>query len=163
MRKRTPEEERRVVPRKTKIAIIAFFALCVALVVWYKIPYERTYTAELMRWDEGETDLYGTLADVEIRVKVQRYFFAMPAHIGTVTVNGDEYTNDIGTFVPAKSLLGAFASPETFEIVCSEFHGSYLLTRCIAFVENGQITGLYVRDRTGAYAGQYGPMPKNSQ
>ena len=36
--------------------------------------------------DEGERPMYGSLVDVEIRVKVQRYFFYDTVHTGTVTV-----------------------------------------------------------------------------
>ena len=165
MPKRTPEEERRVVPKKTKMAIIAFFILCTVLVVWYKIPYERTYTAELMRREAGETEMYGEFIDVEIRVKVQRHFFHDTVHTGTVTVNGDRYATPekIEKVPDLLHMAGDFLDTDTFTLMCSEWHGDYLVNRCIAAVSDGVIVNVYLLDDTGVYAGQYGPMPKNSQ
>lgn len=163
VRKKISDEQRRFVPRRTKIAIITAFALCVAVLVWYKIPYTKQYTATLSRDEEGVVSIYGNVIDVEINVRIQRYFFAEPTHVGTVTVAGDVITNDTGTFVPTASLFGAFGSTDSFDMVCSAWRGDYLITRCTASVEFGQITALSLRDENGAYAGRYGPLPKNSQ
>ena len=81
-------EERRVVSKKKKIVILVLFFVGLLALIWYKLPYEKTYTAELMIRDEGERPMYGSLVDVEIRVKVQRYFFYDTVHTGTVIVEG---------------------------------------------------------------------------
>jgi len=158
-------EERRVVSKKKKIVILVLFFVGLLVLVWYRIPYEKTYTAELLIRDEGERPMYGDLVDVEVRVKVQRYFFYDTVHTGTVTVNGDRYETPkkiVKNFAPL-NMLGTFLDADSFALQCSEWHGDYLLTRCIATVSDGRIVNVYLMDDAGVYAGQYGPMPKGSQ
>jgi len=165
MKKREiPPRERRVVSKKKKAVILVLFAVGLIGIILFKLPSERTYTRELMLQEAGERALYGELIDVEIRVKVQRYFFSEPTHTGTVTVNGDVYKNHIGgTLVPAPSLTGAFSDTDTFEMICEEIHGDYILTRCAAGVKGGYISSVTLWDSAGVYVGRYGPMPKGSE
>ena len=158
-------EERRVVSRKKKIVILALFFVGLLALIWYKIPYEKTYTAELMIREEGERPMYGNLIDVEVRVKVQRYFFYDTVHTGTVIVEGDRYETPkkIEKVLSPMNMMGAFLNTDSFTLFCSEWHGDYLLTRCIAAVSNGKIVNVYLVDDAGVYAGQYGSMPKGSQ
>lgn len=158
-------EERRVVSRKKKIVILALFFVGLLVLIWYKLPYEKTYTAELMIRDEGERPMYGNLVDVEVRVKVQRYFFYDTVHTGTVIVEGDRYETPkkIEKVFSPLNMMGAFLDADSFALQCSEWHGDYLLTRCIAMVSNGKIVNVYLVDDAGVYAGQYGSMPKGSQ
>ena len=164
MRKHVPKEQHRAVSGRKKAVIAAVLLLAVLAAVWYKIPYEKEYTDTLM-WDgEGETPALGTVIDVTVSVRVQRYFFAEPVHVGTVTVGENEYTNDnTGRFVPTPSLLGAFVNPEAFYLACSEWRGSVLVSTCVAAVENGEIEALSVPDRVHGGTVHYVPMPKNSQ
>ncbi len=155
-------EDRRVVSKKKKTVILVLFLVGLLVLIWYKIPYEKTYTAELPLRDAGERPMYGEFVDVEVRVKVQRHFLYDTVHTGTVIVNGDRYET------PAKmekvfNVMGAFQDTDSFALHCSEWHGDYLLTRCIAAVSDGQIVNIYLMDDAGVYAGQYGSMPKNSQ
>lgn len=163
MKREIPSENRRVVTKRKKTVILVGIFIGIALLIWFKMPYQRTYTAELMLHDAGEAALYGTLVDVTVDVRVQRYFLRSPTHEGTVTVEGDTFSTPGGTLVPTFSLLGALENTASFTLVCSEWQGNYLLTRCVADVENGMITSVYLRDEAGVYAGQYGRMPKNSQ
>lgn len=162
MRREIPPEQRRVVSKQKKLAILAVFVIGLVLIVWFKLPFEKTYTATLMRTDAGDIELYGELIDVTVRVRVQRYFFRAPTHIGTVTVEDDTFSNEGGNLVPTFSLTGAFESTDSFTMSCYEWQGSYMLTRCIALVDDGQITHVHLRDKTGASAGQYSPA-NNSQ
>ncbi|MBR2848832.1 MAG: hypothetical protein IKB87_05195 [Clostridia bacterium] len=155
MRREIPKEERRVVTRRKKIAILMAFVIGIVAIIWFKLPFERTYTETLVQTDAGETALYGETIDVSVHVRVKRYFFRSPTHEGTVTVEGDTFSNVNGTFVPTFSLTGAMEDPSSFLMVCSEWQGSYLLTRCIAHVEDGMITHVYLKDGAGVYAGQY--------
>ena len=158
-------EARRVVTKKKKIAILAALCAGVLLLIWYKIPVQRTYTAELMLRGDAERPMYGTLIEAEIRVKAQRYFFYDTVHTGTVTVEGDVYKTPekIEKVFNPLNMLGAFTETDTFALQCSEWHGDYLLTRCIAYVADGRIADIYLTDETGVFAGQYGPMPKGSK
>ena len=157
-------EERRVVSKKRKTVILVLFCVGLLLLIWYKIPYEKTYTAELMRSESGERPLYGEQIDVEIRVKVQRYFLYDTVHTGTVIVNGDRYETPakIEKVFSPLNMMGAFTDTDSFALHCSEWHGDYLLTRCIATVSDGRIVNVYFMDDAGVYAGQYAPMPKGS-
>ncbi len=163
MRREIPAENRRVVSGRKKIFILVGLLAGVILLVWFKMPYQKTYTASLYRTDAGETALYGDTVDVTVHVRIRRYFFRSPTHDGTVTVNGDTFSTPGGTLVPTYSLTGAFEDPSSFLLACSEWQGNYLLTRCIALVERGEITHLHLRDNAGVYAGQYGPLPEESQ
>ena len=158
-------EERRVVSKKKKTVILVLFLAGLLLLIWYKLPFEKTYTAELMIRDEGERHLYGSLVDVEIRVKTQRYLFYDTVHTGTVIVNGDRYETPkkIEKVFSPLNMMGAFMDTDSFALHCSEWHGDYLLTRCIATVADGRIVNVYLVDDAGVYAGQYGPMPKGSE
>lgn len=163
MRKHVLPEEHRVISKKKKLVIVFVFLLAAAAVIWYKIPYNAQYTGTLM-WDgEGADPPYGTVIDVEIDVRVQRYFFAEPLHMGTVTVGDAVFTNDIGKFVPTPSLSGAFCDKNTFLMVCSEWQGNYLVNRCLADVEFGRITYLQLKDAHGTAVGTYRPLPKGSE
>ena len=163
MKREIPAENRRVVSQKKKTVILVGILIGIAILVWFKLPYQRIYTAVLYLTDAGETAPYGETVDVTVHVHVQRYFLRSPTHEGTVTVQGDTFSTVGGTLVPTFSLTGALEDPSSFHLVCSEWQGSYLLTRCIAFVENGVIENVYLRDDAGVYAGQYGPLPKDSQ
>ena len=158
-------EERRVVSKKKKTVILVLFLAGLLLLIWYKLPFEKTYTAELMIRDEGERPLYGSLVDVEVHVKVQRYFFYDTVHTGTVIVNGDRYETPkkIEKVFSPLNMMGAFTDADSFMLSCPEWHGDFLLQRCLATVENGRIEGIYLRDSAGVYAGFYGPMPKGSE
>ncbi len=158
-------ENRRVVTKKKKTVILILFAVGLLALIWYRIPYEKTYTAELMLRDAGERSMYGDLIDVEIQVKVQRYFFYDTVHTGTVFVEGDRYETPkkIEKVFNPLNMMGAFLDADSFMLFCQEWHGDYLLERCVATVENGQIMSVYLRDSAGVYAGQYGPMPKGSE
>ena len=158
-------EDRRVVSKKKKTVILILFAVGLLVLIWYRIPFEKTYTAELMLRDEGERSMYGSLVDVEVQVKVQRYFFYDTVHTGTVIVNGDRYETPVRiekVFNPL-NMMGAFTDADSFALHCSEWHGDYLLTRCIATVSDGRIVNVYLMDDAGVYAGQYGSMPKGSE
>ncbi len=155
-------ENRRVVTKTKKIVILILFAVGLLALIWYRIPYEKTYTAELMLRDAGERSVYGDLIDVEIQVKIQRYFFYDTVHTGTVIVEGDRYTTP-EKIEKVPNIMGAFADSDTFTLVCSEWHGNYLLNRCIAYVADGMIENVYLLDDAGVYAGQYGPLPKGSE
>lgn len=158
MKREIPLEARRVVSRKKKIVILAAFVLGLLLIVWFKLPFERTYTATLVRSVEGDAALYGETIDVTVNVRVQRYFFRAPTHDGTVTVEGDTFSNEGGGNLVAEfSLTGAFESTDSFTMSCYEWQGSYMLTRCVAIIDDGEITHLHLRDKTGASAGQYAP------
>lgn len=158
MKREIPPEERRVVSRKKKIAILTVFVIGLLLIVWFKLPFERTYTATLVRTDAGDVELYGEMIDVTVNVRVQRCFFRAPTHDGTVTVEGDTFSNEGGgNLAPTFSLTGAFESTDSFTMSCYEWQGSYMLTRCIALVDDGQITHVHLRDNTGVSAGQYAP------
>ncbi len=163
MQRKIPAENRRVVSQRKKTAIIIGIAAGLILLIWFKLPFQLTYTAALVRTDEGETALYGETVDLTVHVRVQRYFFRSPTHEGTVNVDADTFSTVGGTLVPTFSLTGALEDPSSFHLVCSEWQGNYLLTRCIAHVESGVITNVYLRDETGVYAGQYGPPSKISQ
>ena len=158
-------EDRRVVSKKKKTVILILFTVGLLVLIWYRIPFEKTYTAELMLRDEGERSMYGSLVDVEIRVKVQRYFLYDTVHTGTVIVNGDRYETPkkIEKVFNPLNMMGAFTDAESFALHCSEWHGDYLLTRCIATVSDGRIVNVYLMDDAGVYAGQYGSMPKGSE
>ncbi|MBQ8747205.1 MAG: hypothetical protein IJZ08_04985 [Clostridia bacterium] len=155
MKREIPPEERRVVSRRKKIAILAVFVIGLALIVWFKLPFERTYTAALVRTDAGDVELYGETVDVTVTVRVQRYFFRSPAHSGTVTVGNETFSNEGGNLVPTFSLTGAFESTDSFTMSCYEWQGSYVLTRCVAIIDDGEIIHLHLRDKSGASAGQY--------
>ena len=157
MKREIPPEERRVVSRRKKMAILAVFAVGLALIVWFKLPFERTYTATLVRTDAGDVELYGELIDVTVNVRVQRYFFHSPVHSGTVTVGNETFSNEGGNLVPTFSLTGALESTDSFTMSCYEWQGSYMLTRCVAIIDDGEITHLHLQDKTGASAGQYAP------
>ncbi len=158
MKREITPEERRVVSKRKKIAILTVFAIGLALIVWFKLPFEKTYTATLVRTGAEESPLYGETVNVTVQVRVQRYFFQSPTHTGTVTVEEDTYSNNYGgNLVPTFSLTGAFENTDTFVMVCSEWQGNYLQTRCIAQIEDGQIIEVYLRDKTGAFAGRYCP------
>ena len=157
MKREIPPEERRVVSRRKKMAILAVFVLGLALIVWFKLPFERTYTATLVRSAEEDAVLYGETIDVTVNVRVQRYFFRAPTHDGTVTVENDTFSNEGGNLVPTFSLTGAFESTDSFTMSCYEWQGSYMLTRCVAIIDDGEITHLHLRDKSGASAGQYAP------
>ena len=158
-------EERRAASKKKKTVILVLFLAGLLLLIWYKLPFEKTYTAELMIRDEGERPLYGSLVDVEVHVKVQRYFFYDTVHTGTVIVNGDRYETPkkIEKVFSRLNMMGAFTDADSFMLSCPEWHGDFLLQRCLATVENGRIEGIYLRDSAGVYAGFYGPMPKGSE
>lgn len=158
-------EDRRVVSKKKKTVILILFTVGLLVLIWYRIPFEKTYTAELMLRDEGERSMYGSLVDVEIRVKVQRYFLYDTVHTGTVIVNGDRYETPkkIEKVFNPLNMMGAFTDADSFALHCSEWHGDYLLTRCIATVSDGRIVNVYLMDDAGVYAGQYGSMPKGSE
>ena len=164
MRKHVPAEQHRVISKRKKIIVAAVLLLAVLAAVWYKIPYEKACTDTLM-WDgEGETPALGTVIDVAVNVRVQRYFFAEPVHVGTVTVGDQEFTNgNTGRFVPTPSLLGAFVNPEVFYLACSEWRGSVLVSTCTAAVENGEVVALSVPDRVNGGSVRYVPLPKNSK
>lgn len=157
MKREIPPEKRRVVSRKKKIAILSVFALGLLLILWFKLPFERTYTATLVRSAEGDAVLYGETIDVTVNVRVQRYFFRSPAHSGTVTVGNETFSNEGGNLVPTFSLTGALESTDSFTMSCCEWHGSYMLTRCVAIIDDGEITHLHLRDKSGVSAGQYAP------
>ncbi len=163
MKREIAPEDRRVVSSGKKIAILVVFVLGLLLIVWFKLPFERTYTATLMQTAEGDVSLYGDRFDVTVNVRVQRYFLQSPTYSGTVTVDGETFSNEGGNLTPTFSLTGAFESTDAFTMSCYEWHGSHMLTRCIALIDDGQITHVHLRDTTGASAGQYGPMPENSQ
>ena len=158
-------EARRTVSKKKKITILVLFCAGLLLLIWYRIPFEKTYTAELMLRDEGERPMYGSLVDVEVQVKVQRYFFYDTVHTGTVIVNGDRYETPkkIEKVFNPLNMMGAFTDADSFMLSCPEWHGDFLLQRCLATVENGRIEGIYLRDSAGVYAGFYGLMPKGSE
>ena len=164
MRKHVPAEQHRMISRRKKAVIAGVLLLAVLAAVWYKLPYEREYTDTLM-WDgEGEKPALGTVIDVEINVRVQRYFFAEPVHVGTVTVGDAVFTNDnTGKFVPTPSLLGVFVNPEAFYLACSEWRGAVLVPTCIAVVEYGEIEAFSVQDWVSGGSVHYVPLPKNSQ
>ncbi len=163
MRKEISPEKRRTVTGRKKRIILVFAFVGILLLVWFKLPFTRTYTATLMMTDAGEVSLYGETVDVSVNVRVQRYFFKSPTHNGTVTVEGDTYSTGGGNLVPTFSLTGAFERTDSFTMACYEWHGSYMLTRCIARVEGGQIVNVYMQDTQGVYAGQYGPVPNRLQ
>ena len=143
--------------RRKKITILAVFAIGLLLILWFKLPFERTYTASLVRSGAEESPLYGQTVDVTVHVRVQRYFLRSPTHSGTVTVEGDTYSTVGGNIVPTYTLSGAFENTDSFTMVCSEWQGNYLRTRCVAQIEDGQIVEVYLRDKTDAFAGRYIP------
>ena len=151
---------RRVSGRK-KIGILAALALCAVLLALYKIPYEKTYTATLDLYEAGETDRFGGTVDVEVCVRVQRYFLKDATHRGRVIVSGVSYSNkDTPIDDAALSLFGILSDADTFTVTCTAFRGEYRLTSCVAVLENGEITRVLVRDENGVYAGAFGIPPE---
>lgn len=154
-RRCTPPGERRVVSRRTRMRIVLLAAAGLLLLALYKLPYEKTYCAELVLSAPGERPLYGETVGVTVRVRVQRYFLAGALHVGTVQVEGDGYTAGDRDSASRRTLSGTFADADTFMLSALERHGDYLLERCSVSVERGRIAELTLYDRTGAFAGRY--------
>lgn len=154
-RRFTPPGERRVVARRTKAVIVLLVLAGMAALIWYKIPYTKTYRAHLVCTEAGERPLYGGTAEVTVCVRVRRYFFAAALHTGTVTVNGDEFAADDAGDASRLRLSGAFADADTFTLSAAERHGDYLLERCCVTVERGRIVGMTLHDNAGVFAGTY--------
>lgn len=153
-------QNRRVVSKKKKVVILLVLAAGLIGLIWFKLPFEKTYTATLSLWESGETELYGNAIDVNMQVRVQRCFFFEPKHTGTVCIGADVYSDaDRDKAVHVFAPTGAFAESDSFVMICDEWHGKYLLTHCRAEVKNGRIVSVSLWDGAGNYAGKYAVQP----
>lgn len=159
MKRKIPEDNRRVVSRKTKLTIIMVFLAMVLITIFYKVPHADSYVGVLQldqaSMGENSVNAYGSQINVKVNLTVHNNVLFTNGTSGTIRINNSVFKITSSSVLDVESKFHEIKNPDSIYIYSTDHTGGVTFTRCAIHIKNGKIESVTLRDSAGNHAGTY--------